>query len=169
MSICSTRRRLSTKSRQRSGGVRLSLPFKKSRDDLAREALERALSHDQLVAGFKEQAEDQKHEADNLRQALHKLDQKLSETRAHCEMLVAQHRRAKVIGRATQARQVVGSQQEHTLGRMKSKVHVKSAENAAAVEVLSPESLEDRFHALESEDKVETLLNEIKSRQAAHS
>ena len=38
---------------------------------------------------------------------------------------------------------------------MKSKVHVKSAENAAASEVLAPESLEDRFQALESEDKVE--------------
>jgi phage shock protein A len=143
------------------------LAVQKGHDDLARAALERALSHDQLVKGFTEQAEDQKHEADSLRQALHKLDQKLSETRAHCEMLVAEHRRAKVIGRATTARRVVGSQQEHTLDRMKSKVHVKSAENAAAVEVLAPESLEDRFQALESEDKVELLLNEIKSRQAA--
>ena len=53
------------------------------------------------MAGFTTQAEDQKHEADNLRQALRKLDQKLSETRAHCEMLVAEHRRAKVVGRAT--------------------------------------------------------------------
>jgi hypothetical protein len=35
------------------------------------------------------------------------------------------------------------------------------------VEILAPESLEDRFQALESEDKVELLLNEIKSRQAA--
>jgi phage shock protein A len=143
------------------------LAVQKGHDDLARAALERALSHDQLVAGFTEQAEDQKQEADNLRQALHKLDQKLTETRAHCDMLVAEHRRAKVIGRATQARQVVGSQQGHTLDRMKSKVRVKSAENAAAVEILAPESLEDRFQALESEDKVELLLNEIKSRQAA--
>lgn len=143
------------------------LAVQKGHDDLARAALERALSHDQLVKGFTEQAEDQKTEADSLRQALHKLDQKLTETRAHCEMLVAEHRRAKVIGRATQARQVVGSQQEHTLDRMKSKVHVKSAENAAAVEILAPESLEDRFQALESEDKVELLLKEIKSRQAA--
>jgi phage shock protein A len=46
-------------------------------------------------------------------------------------------------------------------------VHIKSAENAAAVEVLSPESLEDRFRALENEDKVELLLSEIKSRHAA--
>jgi hypothetical protein len=29
-----------------------------------------------------------------------------------------------------------------------------------------PESLEDRFHALESEDRIEVLLNEIKTRQA---
>jgi predicted metallopeptidase len=31
--------------------------------------------------------------------------------------------------------------------------------------VLAPETLEDRFKALENEDKVELLLNEIKSRQ----
>jgi phage shock protein A len=143
------------------------LAVQKGHDDLARAALERALSHDQLVAGFTTQAEDQKHEADNLRQALRKLDQKLSETRAHCEMLVAEHRRAKVVGRATHARQIVGNDQEHALDRMQTKVHIKAAENAAASEVLAPESLEDRFQALESEDKVETLLKEIKSRQAA--
>jgi phage shock protein A len=143
------------------------LAVQKDNDDLARAALERALSHDQLVVGFATQAEDQKHEADSLRQALHKLEQKLSETRAHCEMLIAEHRRATVVGRATKARQAVGADQEHALGRMKSKVHVKSAENSAASEILSPETLEDKFKALESEDKVEVLLNEIKSRQAA--
>jgi phage shock protein A len=143
------------------------LAVQKGHDDLARAALERVLTHDQLVVGFTTQAEDQKHEADNLRQALHKLDQKLSETRAHCEMLVAEHRRAKVVGRATQARQVVANGQEHALGRMQTKVRIKAAENAAASEVLAPESLEDRFQALESEDKIELLLNEIKSRQAA--
>jgi len=143
------------------------LAVQKGHDDLARAALERALSHDQLVTGFTEQADEQKIEADSLRQALHKLDQKLSETRAHCEMLVAEHRRAKLVGRATKARQVVGVTQEHTIDRMKSRVHIESAQNAAAVEVLAPESLEDQFHALEHEDKVEMLLNEIKSRQGA--
>ena len=143
------------------------LAVQKGNDDLARGALERALSHDQLMKGFTSQAEDQKHEADNLRQALHKLEQKLNETRAHCEMLVAEHRRAKVVGRATRARQVVGTDQEHALGRMRSKVHVQSAENAAASEIMNPETLEDKFKALESEDQVEMLLNEIKSKQGA--
>lgn len=144
------------------------LAVTKSQDGMARAALERALSHDQLVSGFASQAEDQKHEADNLRQALRKLEQKLSETRAHCEMLVAEHRRAKVVGRATKARQTVDGDQEQTLGRMKSKVRIQSAENAAASEILAPETLEDKFKALENEDKVEMMLNEIKSRVSAN-
>ena len=142
------------------------LAVQKGQDDLARAALERALSQDQLAIGFTTQAEDQKHEADSLRQALHKLEQKLTETRAHCEMLIAEHRRAKVVGRAAKAQQMVGNDQENTIGRMKSKVHVTAAENAAAVEVLNPESLEDKFRALESEDKVELLLSEMKTRLA---
>ncbi|MGA9587450.1 MAG: PspA/IM30 family protein [Terracidiphilus sp.] len=143
------------------------LAVQKGQDDLARAALERALSQDQLQIGFTTQSEDQKHEADNLRQALHKLEQKLTETRAHCEMLIAEHRRARVIGRAAKAQHVVGNDQESTIGRMKSKVHVTAAENAAATEVLTPESLEDKFRALESQDKVELMLKEIKSRQPA--
>jgi phage shock protein A len=142
------------------------LAVQKGHDDLARAAIERALSHDQLMQGFATQAEDQKHEADNLRQALRKLDQKLSETRAHCEMLVAEHRRAKIVGRATKARQVIGTDQGHTMERMKSRVQSTAAQNAATAEVLAPESLEDKFKALENEDKVELLLTEIKSRHA---
>lgn len=144
------------------------LAVQKGQDDLARAALERALSQDQLAIGFTTQAEDQKHEADSLRQALHKLEQKLTETRAHCEMLIAEHRRAKVVGRAAKAQHVVGNDQENTIGRMKSKVHVTAAENAAATEVLNPVSLEDKFRTLESEDQVELMLKELKSKVAAN-
>ena len=52
-------------------------------------------------------------------------------------------------------------------GRMKSRVHLTSAQNAAASEILVPETLEDRFQTLESEDKIEQLLAEMKSRQGA--
>lgn len=142
------------------------LAVQKGQDDLARAALERALSHDQLMQGFAAQGEDQKHEADNLRQALRKLEQKLSETRAHCEMLAAEHRRAKVVGRATKARKVVGVDQDQAMERMKSRVQIQSATNSATAEVLAPESLEDRFRVLENQDKIELLLNEIKSRHA---
>lgn len=142
------------------------LAVDKNMDDLARSALERAHSHEQLAAGFAEQAEDQKHEADNLRQALRKLDQKLSETRAHSEMLVAEHRRAKVVGRATKARTAAGPNQDHAMDRMKSKVRLTAAENAATSEVMVSETLEDKFKTLENEDKVELELRAMKARLA---
>ena len=142
------------------------LAVEKGNDDLARAAIERGLSEDQLMQGFASQAEDQKHEADNLRQALRKLEQKLSETRAHSEMLIAEHRRARLVGRATKARQAAGTGQESAMERMKSRVHVKSAENAATAEVMVSESLEDKFKTLENHDKVELLLAEMKQRRA---
>ena len=142
------------------------LAVDKKHDDLARGALERVLSYDRLAKGFAEQAEDQRLEADTLRQMLRKLEQKLSETRAQCEILIAEHRRARVVGKATQARQTVGVTQDAALGRMKSRVHLRSAQNAAASEVLVPESLEDRFASLEQHEQVELLLGEMKSRGA---
>ena len=143
------------------------LAVQKNMDDLARSALERAHSHEQLAAGFASQAEDQKHEADNLRQALRKLEQKLSETRAHCEMLVAEHRRARVVGRATAARQATGPNQDNAMDRMKSRVRQTAAESAATSEVMLSETLEDKFKTLENSDKVELELAELKSRQGS--
>jgi len=142
------------------------LAVSKGHDELARGALERSLSVERLAKGFAAQAEDQKLEADTLRQTLRKLDQKLNETRAQCEILMAEHRRTKVVGRATQARQTVGVTQDAALGRMKSRVRQHAAENAAAGEILAPESLEEKFQSLEEHEQVELLLSEIKSRAA---
>ena len=142
------------------------LAVSKGHDELARGALERSLSVERLAKGFAAQAEDQKLEADTLRQTLRKLDQKLNETRAQCEILMAEHRRSKVVGRATQARQTVGVTQDAALGRMKSRVRQHAAENAAAGEILAPETLEEKFQNLEEHEQVELLLGEIKSRAA---
>jgi phage shock protein A len=143
------------------------LAVTKGQDDLARAALERSLSYEALKTGFASQVEDQRQEADHLRQALGKLEQKLSETRARAEMLVAEHRRAKVVGRAAEARRIAGMDKTHAVERMQSKVHERSAASEAAAEVLAQESLEDRFRALESEDRVELLLLELKGKVAA--
>lgn len=140
------------------------IAVKKGNDDLARAALERALSHEQLMTGFAVQAEDQKHEADHLRQALNKLSQKLNETRAHSEMLIAEHRRANALGRAAKARGTAGNGHEHTVERIKSRLHLKAGENTAATELLASESLDEKFRALESDDRVEQLLTDMKRR-----
>ena len=71
-----------------------------------------------------------------------------------------------MVGRATQARQVVGVTQDAALGRMKSKVRLNAAQNAAAGEILAPESLEDKFQSLEEHEQVELLLGQIKARTA---
>ncbi len=70
------------------------LAVQKQQDDLARAALERSISHQQLAQSFAQQLDDQTAEAETLRNAFTKLQQKLEETRSTCEMLIARNRRA---------------------------------------------------------------------------
>jgi phage shock protein A len=142
------------------------LAVSKGKDDLARGALERALSHEQMATGFAQQLEDQAAEADSLRSALRKLDQKLAETRSRCEILIAQHRRARVVSKANQARQKVdGTQKNSGIDRLQLQVAGAESENAATHELLGGDSLEDRFASLEREEQIEGLLRDLKERQ----
>ncbi len=84
-----------------------ALAVAKGRDDMAREALDRSLSHSQMGASFVQQLEDQRAEAESLRGAFLKLQQKLAETRAQCDLLIAEHRRARIIGKSQQAQAAV--------------------------------------------------------------
>src|SRR5271170_6445628 len=87
-----------------------ALAVGKGRDDMAREALERSLSHLQMGKNFLEQLEDQRSEAEGLRSAFLKLQQKLAETRAHCELLIAEHRRNRAVSKSQQARAAAGAE-----------------------------------------------------------
>ncbi len=69
----------------------------KGQDDLARSALERYQSFTKLAEGYTRQVADQRLQVDTLRNALDKLDQKLSEARAKSDLLLAQHRRARAL------------------------------------------------------------------------
>ncbi len=139
------------------------LAVKKSSDDLARGALERSLSHEQMAKGFTQQLEDQKTEADTLKTALRKLEQKLQETRSRCEMIIAQHRRARVVSKAQQARRAVESTDRATsITRIRTRIVGAEAENAATSEILGGDSLEDRFALLEREEQIEALLLDLK-------
>src|ERR1043166_4745218 len=68
------------------------LAVDKKQDDLARAALERSMSYQQMTGNFETQVADQKTEVENLKSALHKLDQKLAEAESKCDVLIAQHR-----------------------------------------------------------------------------
>ena len=80
------------------------LAVDKKQDDLARAALLRVESYRDLSASFGQQVTDQKAQVENLKTALRQLDQKLTEANAKADLLIAQHRRARAVGKASDAK-----------------------------------------------------------------
>ena len=143
------------------------LAVRKGDDALARAALERSLSAQHMAAGFAQQLDDQKTEVETLKQALRSLEQKLQETRSRCELMIAEHRRARVVGRAQKAREVIARKEgDSSIARMRSKIAGAEAQNAASRELLHGDSLDDRFAALEREEQIEALLRGLKEQHA---
>ncbi|MDP8979582.1 MAG: PspA/IM30 family protein [Acidobacteriota bacterium] len=142
------------------------LALGKGDEALARAALERSLTFRQMGDNFRQQAEDQAVQVENLKTALHKLEQKLSEAQSKSELLIAQHRRARAVERAVKAKLAVsdGSSQL-ALERMQNKVMLSEAGGHALAE-LATDDIGDRLAALERDDEVEKLLNELKSKRA---
>ena len=68
----------------------------KNQDDLARVALERNQSSQQLAQSYHEQVQDQAAQVETLKSALLKLEQKLAEAKSKKDMLLARHRRSMV-------------------------------------------------------------------------
>ena len=139
----------------------------KKQDDLARAALERSISSDELAKSFAQQVADQKIEVDNLKNALNKLEAKLSEANSKSDLLIAQHRRARALNKAHDARIAIGDgSKTAAYDRMKNRVAHDEAVAQAKGE-LRTDSLDDRFAAMEKEDAIDKLLAEIKNKRAA--
>jgi phage shock protein A len=143
------------------------LAVRKGDDGLARAALERSLSAKQMTAGFRQQMEDQKTEVETLKNALRNLEQKLAETRSRCELMIAESRRARVVGRAQQAREVIARKEgDSSIARMKSKIAGAESRNAASRELMEGDSVEDKFARLEREEQIDVLLQNLKEQHA---
>ena len=139
----------------------------KKQDDLARAALERSISYDELGKSFAQQVGDQKIEVDNLKNALNKLEAKLAEAQNKSEMLIAKHRRARALNKANDARMAIGDGSKAAVyDRLKHKVARDEAVAQAKTEMIT-DSIDDRFAAMEKEEAIDKLLAEIKSRRAA--
>ena len=142
------------------------LAVDKKQDDLARAALERHMSYQQMAESFTQQIEDQKTQVESLKSALRKLEQKLAEAQAKVELLVAQHRRTRAAGKAADAQMAMGDRSKiATFDRMKHKVERSEAVGQAKA-ALAGEDIDDRFAKLEKEDEIERMLAEIKQRRA---
>ncbi len=145
-----------------------ALAVSKGRDDMAREALDRSLSHTGMAASFAQQLDDQRTEAEALRSTFLRLQGKLAETRSRCDLLIAEHRRARTVGRAQQAHtSSLSDRGTASLDRYKSRISAQQANNHAAAALSGGDSLEDRFSLLEREQQIETLLLEIKEDRVA--
>jgi len=144
---------------------RAEMAVDKKDDALARAAVERSMSYKQMSESFRQQVDDQKAQVENLKQALLKLQQKLAEAQSKRDMLIAQHRRSRAMGKAQEASAVMGDDSKSAaFDRMKNKVQHTEATAQAQSELLA-DNVEDRFAAMEKEREIDRLLNEIKSRR----
>ncbi|MCU1260037.1 MAG: phage shock protein PspA [Bryobacterales bacterium] len=141
------------------------LALDKRQEDLARAALERALSFQQMAASFEQQVADQNVQVENLKSALGKLDQKLIEARTKAEMLAAEHRRARAVSKANGAHMAItDASNSGAFERMRDKVQRASAAGRAGTEMLE-ENKDDRLETLQKDDQVDRLLAELKARK----
>ena len=141
------------------------LAVDKKQDDLARAALERSLSYKTLAENFAQQVTDQTVQVENLKSALRKLEQKLAEAQAKSDVLIAQHRRARALNKAGDARMAMGNAPAAAaFDRMRSKVQRNESLSQAKAE-LTGDTIEDRLASLEKQDQVERLLAELKSKR----
>ena len=141
----------------------------KQQDDLARAAIERSLHCRQLSESFRQQVADQKLQVETLKNALHKLQQKLEEARSHSDLLIAQHRRARTLDKAASAQSAVGGPDHSaTFDRMRHKVLRTEAIGQAKTELLAVDgaSVEARFAEMEKEDEINRILSELKAKRA---
>jgi phage shock protein A len=146
------------------------LAVNKQQDDLARAAIERGLHYKQLSESFRQQVADQKLQVETLKNALHKLQQKLEEARSHSDLLIARHRRARTLDKAADAHTAVAAPSHGaTMDRMRHKVMRKEAVGQAKAELLEVEgsSVEARFAQMEKEDEINRILSELKAKRGA--
>jgi phage shock protein A len=141
------------------------LAVAKNQEDLARNALERSLIFENAAKNFAQQYEDQSHQVQLLKDALSRLEQKMSDTKTKAEMLAAQHRRARVAvaGNATGFN---GVGHDAAFGRMQAKVLEAEARGEAEQE-MTKATTEEQFRLLERNDQVDRMLSELKARIAA--
>jgi phage shock protein A len=144
---------------------RAGMAVDKGDDALARAALERAMSFQSMTASFQQQVEDQKTQVENLKAALLKLQQKLVEAESKSDLLIAQHRRARALNKATQAGNAMGENSNSAaFDRMKTRVHHTEATAEAHAELLA-DDVEDRFKNLEKQAELDRLLDELKAQR----
>ena len=110
---------------------------------------------------------DQTAQVENLKTALRKLELKLQEAQSKSDVLIAQHRRARALERASDAQMKIDDgSKAAAFDRVKNKVQRDEAVGQAKAGIAA-DNIDDRLAALEKDDEVEKLLAEIKLKKRA--
>jgi len=142
------------------------LAVDKKQEDLARAALERYQSVTKVAEDYGRQSADQRLQVDTLRNALEKLDQKLDEARAKCDLLIAQHRRARALDRASDAQLAIGDASNvANFDRMRNKVQRSEAISQAKAALVG-DDVDRRFDQMQRDQEVDRLLEALKARRS---
>jgi len=137
----------------------------KSKDDLARAALDRFQTSQRMAESYREQVDDQKAQVETLKGALAKLEQKLDEAKSKRDLLLARHRRGIALGKAARAQTAMGdNSRSATFDRLKDRVHHAESVATAEVELLTDDVGEKLTH-LDRDTEVDRLLADLKARR----
>jgi phage shock protein A len=137
----------------------------KRQDDLARAALDRFQTSQQLAQSYREQVDDQRIQVETLKGALMKLAQKLEEAQSKRDLLLARHRRSIALGKAARAQTALGDNSKSaTFDRLKDSVHHTEAVATAEVELLT-DDVGEKLSRLDRDAEVDRLLSDLKTRR----
>jgi len=138
------------------------LAVSKNEESLARVALRHALTDQPLSENYETQIAEQEHQVEYLKSALRQLETKLQEARAKVDMLIVRDRRSRGSRRAATAQQDPQGG-DRILDRMSAKVTRNEVFGQAIAEMAFDDAY-DRLGALERDQKIDLLLDELKSR-----
>lgn len=134
------------------------LALKSGNEPLARRALERKRASVELAAGYQAQLEEQASVTEKLKEALHALENKMSEARVKRTLLSARHQRALAQKRIHKALEASGSGTAFdNMARLEAKIVELEVDTLAAAE-LTEGTLEGKFLQLAESDVEEDLL-----------
>lgn len=130
------------------------IAVKAGRDDLATQALARKSEHDNLAEQWQQQWVAQKQAADQLRDALGRLNSKIQEASRKKNLLIARAKRAEAQRKIQDTMSGMGDNAAFdTFARMEEKVMQREAEAQAAMELsgeIEGDALASEFASLES-------------------
>jgi phage shock protein A len=145
------------------------LAIDKEKDDLARTALERSLSHQKMAENYKQQEADQKSQAEELKSSLKTLGDKLSEAQTKRDLLITKHRRARTLHKTGET-QISGFDQPQDTPFDRIEMTPAQSDTLRQVKAeLEPDDVEEKFASLEKEDQINKLLAELKAQRRSKS